>query len=61
MVDFDGLRDKAEGMATEHADQVDGGIDKAADAAGERFGHDEQIDQGAKKLEDVIPGEGDKS
>lgn len=60
MVDFDNLRDKAEGLAEQHSDKVDGGIDKAADAAGERFGHEDQIDEGAKKLQDFIPGGDDK-
>lgn len=60
MVDFDGMRDKAEDAAGKHSEQVDGGIDKAGDAAGEKFGHDEQIDKGSQKLEDMIPGGDDK-
>lgn len=56
MVDFDGLRDKAENLAEEHGEQVDTGIDKAADFGGDKFGHADQIDQGADKLKDMIPG-----
>jgi hypothetical protein len=58
MVDFDGLRDKAEDAAGEHKEQVDAGIDKGSAAAGERFGHEDQIDQGADKAKGMIPSEG---
>jgi hypothetical protein len=61
MVDFDSLREKAEGLAKEHSDQVDSGIDKAADLIGGKFGHEEQIDQGAQKLKDFLPDKDDGS
>jgi hypothetical protein len=32
-------------MAEEHDDQVDQGLEKAGDAAGSRFGHEEQVDK----------------
>jgi MT0933-like antitoxin protein len=56
MVDFGDLGDKAKDAASDHSDQVDGGVDKAADAAGDKFGHGDQIDKGADKVEDMIPG-----
>lgn len=59
-MDFEGMRDKAENLAEEHADQVDSGIDKGADLAGERFGHEQQIDSGAERLKDAIPGQGNE-
>ncbi|HEU5265435.1 MAG TPA: antitoxin [Jatrophihabitans sp.] len=55
MVDFDALRDKAEDFAREHDEQVDSGIDKAADFLGDKVGHDEQIRQGAEKLKGLLP------
>lgn len=56
MVDFEGLKDKAESLAEEHADQVDGAIDKAADFLGHKVGHEAQVDQGAEKLKSFLPG-----
>ena len=42
---FADFADKAKSFADEHDEQVDQGLDKAGDAAKERFaGHDEQID-----------------
>jgi antitoxin protein of toxin-antitoxin system len=58
MVDFEGMRDKAEDAAGDHHDQVDSGIDKASDAAGQRFGHEDQIDKGADKAKGMVPAEG---
>jgi len=56
MIDFDGLRHEAEGFLEDHADQIDKGIDAAARAAGKKYGHDQQIQQGADKLEELLPG-----
>lgn len=56
MVDFDGLRAKAEDFLEDHAEQVDGGIDKAAEFAAKKYGHAQQIDQGADKLKEFLPG-----
>lgn len=58
MVDFDELRAKAEGFLEEHADQVDGGIDKAAEFAAKKYGHAQEIDTGAEKLKEFLPGTG---
>jgi hypothetical protein len=60
MVDFGELREKAEKMAEEHSDQVDNAIDKAAGLLGGKFGHESQVAQGAEKLKDLIPGEGER-
>ena len=59
MVDFDSLRDKAEDFAKDHADQVDSGIDKAADLLGDKVGHEDQIDKGAEKLKGLLQDKGD--
>ena len=53
MVDFNNLRRQAEDFVEQHEDQIDKGIDKAADAAGKRFGHQAEIDKAANKLEDM--------
>jgi MT0933-like antitoxin protein len=54
MVDFDDLKGKAESLLGEHGDQVEEGIDKLADLAGQKLGHAGQIDQAADKLKDFV-------
>jgi len=44
-------------MADDHDEQVDERLEKAGDAAGERFGHAEQIDKGVDKLQEHTGGE----
>lgn len=48
--------DRAKEFASEHGDQIEQGVDKAADMAKEKFGHDEQIDKVVDKIDDAIPG-----
>jgi hypothetical protein len=51
--------DKARDFLNEHDEQVDQGLDKAGEAAKQRFaGHDEQIDQGVDRLQEMT-GDGD--
>jgi hypothetical protein len=50
MVDFDSLRSKAEAFIDKNEEKIDDGIDKAADAAGKKFGHGDQLDKAADKL-----------
>ena len=54
MVDFDELKNKAEGLLHEHGDKVESGIDKVADIAGQKFGHEDQIDSAAEKLKGFV-------
>jgi hypothetical protein len=61
MVDFGELRDKAEDLAEKHADQVDEAIDKAAGMLGTKFGHQSEVEKGAEKLEDLLPGQGQQA
>lgn len=56
MIDFDNLRGKADEFLEDHAEQIDKGIDKAAGMAGKKYGHGSQIEQGADKLKDLLPG-----
>jgi hypothetical protein len=58
VVDFDELREKAEDLAEKHAGQVDEAIDKAAGMLGTKFGHESEVDKGAEKLKDLLPGQG---
>ena len=54
MVDFDDLKGKAEELLGEHGDKVEDGIDKIADLAGKKLGHEAQLDQAADKLKDFV-------
>ena len=51
-------RDKAAGLIEGHEDQVNDGIDKAADLAEDKLGaeHADQIDAAADKAKDVVDG-----
>jgi hypothetical protein len=53
MPDMDDLKR----MAEEHDDQIDAGMEKAGDAAGAKFGHEEQIDQAVEKGQGLIGGD----
>jgi hypothetical protein len=55
-MDLDGLKDKALNFAKDHSEQVEQGVEKAADFAEKKFGHEEQIDKVVDKVKDVIPG-----
>ncbi len=55
-MDFNEMAGKAQEFAKEHPEQVEGAGDKAAEFGKERFGHDEQIDQGVEKFKDWVPG-----
>lgn len=56
---FDKLRkgkDQAAGLAKQHEDKIDSGIDKAADVIDDKTGgkHTDKIDEGAEKAKDAI-------
>lgn len=55
-MDFDQLKDKAGDLLNEHGDQIEKGLDKAAEIAKDKLGHDEQIEAGVDKLKGLIPG-----
>ncbi|PZS28852.1 MAG: antitoxin [Pseudonocardiales bacterium] len=55
-MDFDGLKDKAEGFVSEHGDQIEKAVDKAEEFAKDKVsGHDEQIEKAAAKIKGLIP------
>jgi hypothetical protein len=49
-MDFDEMKNQTEKLASEHPDQVDQAVDKGADMAKQKVGHDDQVNQGAGKL-----------
>ncbi len=53
MVDFKQLRDKAQGLLTEHSDKIQEGITKAGDLAGSKVGHD-KVDPIEAKLKGLV-------
>jgi len=55
-MDLDGLKDKALDFAKDHGEQGEQGVEKSADLAEKKFGHEEQIDKVVDKVKDVIPG-----
>lgn len=60
-IDFDNLKKKAEDLVKEHGDQIESGVDKAADFAKGRFGHDETVDKVAGKIKGLIPDDPEPS
>ena len=54
-MDIDGLRDKVEDFADDHADQIKQGIEKAEQFAKDKLdGHDDQIDKAADTLRGFV-------
>lgn len=51
-----GIFDKAKDLANEHNEQVDQGIDKAAEVIDEKTGgqHTDKIEQGAQQAKDAM-------
>lgn len=52
--------DEVKKFADEHDKQVDEGIEKAGDAATERFGHEDQIDKAVDEAQERT-GSGDEA
>lgn len=48
------MKKQAENLVSEHADQADKVVDKGAEIAKDKVGHDEQVDQGASKLKSLF-------
>lgn len=55
-MNFDELKEKATNAAKEHKDQIGEGLDKAAEAAKGKFGHEEQVDQVKDKAKEFMSG-----
>ncbi|SDC73063.1 antitoxin [Actinokineospora iranica] len=56
-IDFNELRNKAEGLLEQHGDKIEAGVEKAGEFAKNKFGHDAQVDLVVDKIQDLIPGE----
>ena len=56
-----GLLDKIKGLAGQHADKVEGAIDKVADVVDEKTGgkYAEHIDKGADAAKGFVDGDGE--
>lgn len=55
-MNFDEMKNKAMDAAREHKDQVGEGVDKAAEAAKGKFGHEDQVDKLKDKAKDFMSG-----
>ncbi|PWK90901.1 antitoxin protein of toxin-antitoxin system [Lentzea atacamensis] len=55
-MNFDEIKNKAMDLAEQHHEQVDKGVDAAADFVAGKFGHEEQVDSVAEKIKDILPG-----
>jgi hypothetical protein len=55
-MNFDEIKNKALDLAEQHHEQVDKGVDAAADFVAGKFGHEEQVDSVAEKIKDILPG-----
>ncbi|SHK44535.1 MT0933-like antitoxin protein [Pseudonocardia thermophila] len=54
-MDLNDLAGKAGELLNQHGDKVEDAVDKVAEIAKEKFGHEEQIDMAADKLKEMIP------
>lgn len=55
-MNFDEMKEKATAAAKEHPDQVNEGLEKGSQAAKDKVGHEEQIDQAKDKAKDFLSG-----
>jgi hypothetical protein len=55
-MNFDEIKNKAAELLEQNHEKVDEGIDKAAEFAAGKFGHDDQIKSVAEKAKDFLPG-----
>jgi hypothetical protein len=55
---FDDLKGKAEELAGEHGEQIEGGLDKLGDLIDDKteHQHSEHIDTGVEKAKDLLRG-----
>lgn len=54
-IDFEGLKNKAEGLLEEHGEKIEQGVEKAGEFAKDKFGHDDTVDKVVDKIQDMIP------
>lgn len=54
-IDFNELRNKAEGILEQHGDKIEQGVEKAGEFAKGKLGHDETVDRAVDKIQELIP------
>ena len=54
-IDFNELKNKAEGLLEQHGDKIEDGVEKAGELVKGKFGHEQQVDQVVDKIQDLIP------
>ncbi|MBQ0928789.1 antitoxin [Saccharopolyspora endophytica] len=54
---FGDFKDKLQNLGQEHGDKVEQGMDKAGDAAKNKFGHEDQVDQAVEKGKGFVGGD----
>ncbi|WP_018683383.1 antitoxin [Actinokineospora enzanensis] len=54
-IDFNELRNKAEGLLQQHGDKIEEGVEKAGEFVKGKFGHESQVDAVVDKIQDLIP------
>ncbi|GAA4863644.1 antitoxin [Actinomycetospora straminea] len=57
MVDFGKMVDKAKDWAGKNPDKADAYVDKGTDAVGQRFGHEQQVDQAGDRAKQFLHGD----
>ncbi|OLR91441.1 antitoxin [Actinokineospora bangkokensis] len=54
-IDFNELKNKAEGLIEQHGDKIEDGVEKAGEFVKGKFGHEQQVDTVVDKIQDLIP------
>ncbi|GLZ40713.1 antitoxin [Actinokineospora sp. NBRC 105648] len=54
-IDFNELKNKAEGLIEQHGDKIEEGVEKAGEFVKGKFGHEAQVDTVVDKIQDLIP------
>ena len=54
-IDFNQLKNQAEGLLEQHGDKIEDGVGKAGEFVKGKFGHEQQVDQVVDKIQDLIP------
>ncbi|MEV5537407.1 antitoxin [Saccharopolyspora shandongensis] len=54
---FGEFRDRLQDLGKEHGDKIEQGLDKAAEAAKGKFGHEDQIDKAVEKGKEFLGGD----
>ncbi len=54
-IDFNQLKQQAEGLLEQHGDKIEDGVEKAGEFVKGKFGHESQVDTVVDKIQDLIP------